>query len=213
MQKQNVQVGRFDLRWLDTSGNIKKIRGMHDYAFRSSITDKAQQLLEANGFVGSYVRHLSTGHNETEMINLAMMSFAQRYNSIVGVTLDSLVSDKIAKWIIGYPAGRILYEMLANPIIFQISTDREICMPDFDDDYAAVDFFKSKSSGKMEFVPDKKEESANKQADRIRKNIYIELNPEFIANLSSVDMNHGLDCMASIRQMTEREKVQLSSLL
>ena len=207
MKQYDITVGRKDLRWLDADGSEKSTRGKHDYVFRSPVTDEAQRLIEANSFDGSYMRHLSTGHSETEWISLAMLSFANRYDGIVGVTLDSLASDKVAQSIIGFPTGRILYEILEEPTAFRVSTGEGIEVPNFNKDYAAIDTWTGTfPGGKMEFSPRKKDRTPNKQAEGVKGNVYIELQPEFVANLGSVDMSYGSFHMEAYRKMTQKAK-------
>ncbi len=207
MKQYNLTVGRQDLRWLDISGNERATRGKQNYVFRSPVTDEAQRLIETNGFDGSYMRSLSTGHSETEWINLAMLSLAERYDGIVGVTLEGLASDRIAQSMIRLPTGRILYEILEDPRVFRASIDVGVEVPSFNYNYAAVDTWQGTFPGrKMRLVLRREDKSPNKQAERIRRNVYIELQPEFVANLGSVDMKYGPFGMEAYRAMTRRVK-------
>lgn len=206
MKQYDITVGREDLRWVGIDGNEKTSRGKYDCIFRSSVTDEAQKLIEANGFEGSYMRHLSTGHAETQWVNLAMLSLAERYDSIVGVTLEGLASDRIAQSIIGFPAGKILYEVLEDPTVFKISTDAGIEVPTFNDDSASVNTWEGRLFGGMKFVPNKEDKSPNQQAERIKRQVYLELQPEFVAALGSVNMQYGSFRMDDYRAMAQRAK-------
>lgn len=198
--KHNINIVGEDLRWLDINGNETTTRGKRDYFFRSPITDEAQRLIKENGLEGTYMRHLSTGHCETQNINLAMLNLAERYNGIVGITLEGFSRDKIANWIVGYPAGRILYEMLEDPYVFKVSVDKGIQIPDFTD-YLGVDTWDGEK-----IIQEKRCKRANKQAEKIKKNIYIELQPEFVANLGSIDLRFGAFHMEDYRNLVEQAK-------
>jgi len=198
--KHNINIVGNDLRWLDIQGNETTTRGKRDYFFRSPITDEAQRLIKENGFEGTYMRHLSTGHCETQNINLAMLNLAQRYNGIVGITLEGFSRDKIANLIVGYPAGRILYEVLEDPRVFKVSVDEGIEVPDFTD-YLGVDTWRG---GKL--IPSKRCKGANKQAEKIKKKVYIELQPKFVANLGSVDLRFGPFNIEDHRNLVEQAK-------
>lgn len=220
MKQYNVPVVRQDLRWLDTHGIEKAVRGKHDYVFRSSVTDEAQRQIQAFGFDGSYMRQMYTGHAETEWINLAMLSFSERYNGIVGVTLEGLVNDQVTQTIINMlPAGLVLYEVLENPCVFRVSRDDGISIPNFNDDYAATNiskctFYDSGNgvlvpSGKIELIPKENDKAPNKQAEKIKAQVYIELQPAFVAKLGSVDVNQRPAYMDSYRKITEEAKEQM----
>ena len=206
MKQYDITVKRDDLRWLDFKGSEYVTRRKDASVFRSSVTDQAKKLIETNGLYGSYMRHLSTGHAETEWISLAMLYFADRYDGIVGVTLESLAKDKAAQSIIGLPTGRILYELLEEPRAFRVSTDQGIEIPPFNDDYAVIDTYEGRLFGGMKFVPQKSDISPNKQAEKIKKNVYIEFQPGFVAHLGSVDMSYGSFKIDSYRAMAQRAK-------
>lgn len=199
----DIGIGRDDLRWLDVSGN--EVEGRKWYLFRSATTDEAQKLIEKNGFSGSYIRHLSTGHSETESINLAMLGLAEKNEGIVGVTLEGLVKDKIAKCFIGYPAGRILYEILEAPNVFRVSTEEGIVIPDFTI-YGGIDTYVCRLGGGFKLIPEKKDKITNKQASKIKGKVFVELQPEFVANLGSVNMEYGPLNIDSYREMVEQIK-------
>jgi hypothetical protein len=201
----NIDVGRTDLRWLDASGKEGSERVKGSYLFRSATTDEAQRTIEEHGFDGSYIRNLSTGHAETQWINLAMLCLAQKYDGVVGITLEGLGKDPFARYVIGgYPQGRILQEVLDCPEAFRVSTEEGVEMPDFTN-YGGLDTFEGYLDDDMKFVPMKKDKPANKQAERIGRNVYVELQPEFVAKLGSVNMEHGSFHMPSYRKMVKCE--------
>lgn len=177
------------------------------YLFRSDVTDEAQRLIEENGFDGSYVRILSTGHSETEWINLAMLSLAERHDGIVGVTLGGLARDEVTKRIIQLPGGRVLYEILNCPRAFKVSVEEGTELPDFGDDYLGCDVWHGRLfSGGGKLIPNKNQKSPHRQARKVSENVYIELQPEFVARLGSVEMGYGPFSMESIRAMTQKAK-------
>lgn len=198
--EHNINIVGKDLRWLDINGDEVLTRGKRDYFFRSPITDAAQRLIKENGFEGTYMRHLSTGHCETQNINLAMLNLAQRYNGIVGMTLEGFSRDKIANQIVRFPVGRVLYEVLEAPSVFKVSVDKGIGIPDFED-YLGADTW---CNGKLR--QEKKCKSANKSAEKIKKKVYIELRPEFVANLGLVDLKFGPFNMGNYRDLVEQAK-------
>ncbi|HII15955.1 MAG TPA: hypothetical protein HA362_06605 [Nanoarchaeota archaeon] len=194
----NVTFGRNDLRWLDANGNVSSERGEQGYAFRSTVTDEAQKILQESGFSGTYIRHLSTGHCETQEIALAMLTFAERNDGIVGLSLEGLVRDTIAQSIMGYTAGRILYEVLKEPWSFKVSADTGIVIPDFTG-YGGIDTY---IGGRL--VPERKDRGVNKQVEQVIRNIYIELQPKFVGKLGSAELNHGPHYMPELREKVAR---------
>lgn len=197
-----ISVGRDDLRWVEACGGTSSERG-EKQVFRSAVTDEAQTLLDKSGFNGTYIRHLSTGHCETQDIALAMLTFAERDNGIVGVSLEGLVTDRIAKMVARYAAGRILYEVLEEPWTFRVSTDAGIAIPDFKG-YGGIDTY---IGGVL--VPERKDRAVNKQVEKIMRNVYIELQPDVVSKLGSVDLRYGPHYMPELREIVGLE-IQLA---
>lgn len=201
----DLTIGRTDLRWLNSQGKetLEKPKGA--YLFRSSRTDEAQERIEENGFDGSYLRHLSTGHAETQWINFAMLAFAQKHNGMVGTTLEGLVRDPVGEVLTReLPPGRILYEVLACPSAFYVSLENGVQLPDFKEGYAAVDIWAGVDE--LSFIPQKKDDATNAQAFREMDRIYIELQPEFVANLGSTNLDHGPLGIGKLREFVEANK-------
>ncbi len=185
------------LRWLDALGNEQQERGRYDYLFRSATTDAAQKMLKMTGFDGQYIRSFHTGHSETEWIGLALLCLAQVRGGIVGVTLDGLVRDKVAGSLIGYPAGRILYEVLEAPHAFKVFTDRA-ATPEYFEGYPEIDCYRG-FLGHMKFVPDKRTKGIEKHAHQIQRRVYIEFQPDALADLGSIDLRYGPLEMSELR--------------
>ncbi|MBT6690567.1 hypothetical protein HN903_01785 [archaeon] len=173
-----------------------------DKVFESDITRQAQELINTNGFAGTYIRHLSTGRSETESINLALLCLAEENQKIVGTSLNLLMKDEFCKRVLPrLPMGRILYEMLKAPHIFNISSEI-IETVEFPKKYIGVDTWSNGLFG-WRYREEKHVVKTNEKITKIGSEILIELQPDFVANLGSINIRYGPFNIENIRRMVD----------
>lgn len=198
MHRNKVIRGRKDMVWLNGDGSEKSQRDKYDYVFVSNRTKQADEMIRKHGFDGNYIKHLSTGHCETENITLAILAMSQRMGKMVGMSLYGLINDPLCRGIIRYSGMRILWEVLEFcHSFFHIYFDENVKIPKYDEEYPYL--YGNLNSVKYKFK--------NQMLKRRAKFIYIELDPKFVSEIGSVNVEYGPLNMRFVRESAKNYKM------